>query len=171
MCGQTSLDLSGRTDNSSQCARSTAPDWSAHVSPTREGRGFAPVCTTGRRRRRCSVATTRSKIRSRIRSGGYAGIRAALLRLGPGFLHLLGETREQRVDSALHFGDDLRILRRDVVAFIRVGCEVVKLRTRERIVEASFGRRRRVSGGVVPRYVQFPVHPARALQIPAVEIQ
>ena len=93
------------------------------------------------------------------------------MRLGPGFLHLLGETREQRVDSALHFGDDLRILQRDVVAFIRVGCEVVKLRTRELVVKASFGRRRRVSSGVVPRYVQFPIHPASALQIPAIEIQ
>ena len=48
--------------------------------------------------------------------------------------------------SALNDGDDLRILRRDVVAFIRVGCEVVKLRTGKRVVKAPFGRRRRVSG-------------------------
>ena len=74
---------------------------------------------------------------TKLRSN-YCGPQA-LLRLGPGFLHLLWETREQRVDSALHFGDDLRILRRDVVAFIRVGCEVVKLRTRERVVQASSG--------------------------------
>jgi hypothetical protein len=132
--------------------------------PRAGGSGISALCIQpAGRRRRCSTSTaTRSKIRSRIRSGGYTGNRAALLRLGPRFLHLFGETQEQRVDSALNFGDGLRILRCDVVAFVRIGCEVVKLRTRERVVKASLGRRRRVSGGVVPRYVQFPIHPACA---------
>src|SRR5580658_5186266 len=101
--------------------------------------------------RKTAGQSRRSKLRSRVSSRRYAGIRAAFLRLGPGLLYILGKTREQRVDPALDFTDDLRILRRDVVAFIRIGCEVVKLGTRERIVQASFGRRRRVSGGVVPR--------------------
>jgi len=46
MYGQPALDLSGRTDQpfALQPAGSTAPDWSAHVSPKREGRGICALC-------------------------------------------------------------------------------------------------------------------------------
>ena len=101
--------------------------------------------------------------------GPKRGLAGAGLR--PRLFDFLGKAGDQALDPGGNFGDDGRVLRGNIVGFRRVLFDVVQLRLLQRQIDSAARGRGAIREAVVARDVELPLSPARALQVPAIEIE
>src|ERR1017187_1340558 len=101
--------------------------------------------------------------------GGGRGL--AGVGLGPRLFDFLGKDGDQALEAGGNFGDHGRVLGRGIVGFRGVLLDVVQLRLLKRQIDSAAGGRGAIGEGVVAGDVELPLSPARALQIPAIEIE
>src|SRR6185437_8571211 len=111
----------------------------------------------------------------RARSGTRRRSRAIKIRSlrRVGSYDFFGERGDQRVDVCENFLDDLRMRRSDIIAFRRIGIEIVEFGIGEKIwrwrfVLASFVT---IRLGRVQRHAQFPTPLSRALERSIQEVE
>ena len=98
--------------------------------------------------------------------GGLAGAG-----LGPCLFDFLGKAGDQAVDAGGDFGDDGRVLRGGIVGFGGIVLDIVEFGMLQRQIDSAAGGRRAIREGVVAGDVELPLSQARALQVPAIEIE
>ena len=106
-----------------------------------------------------------------LRRRMLVGVTSTNSGLVPRLPDLFGKAADQALDARGDFGDHRRVLRRGIVGFRGVLFNVVQLRLSQRQVDSAAHRRRAIGEGVIAGHVELPLSPARALHVPAIEIE